>query len=104
VPPAGAPNILATGFPGYNSVIGNDSATLGRILLENGYRTSWFGKNHNTPVYQTSQAGPFDQRPTGMGFEYFYGFMGGDADQRTPGSLSATPRILSPSSGTRIGT
>src|SRR5664279_596298 len=72
---------IATGFPGYDSVIGRDSATIGRILLENGYRTSWFGKNHNTPVYQTSQAGPFDQWPTGMGFEYFYGFMGGDADQ-----------------------
>ena len=78
---------VATGFPGYNSVIGKDSATIGRILLENGYRTSWFGKNHNTPVYQTSQAGPFDQWPTGMGFEHFYGFMGGDADQWTPGSL-----------------
>src|SRR3954453_23789088 len=45
---------IATGFPGYNSVIGKDSATIGRILLENGYRTSWFGKNHNTPVFQTS--------------------------------------------------
>ena len=78
---------IATGFPGYNSVIGKDSATIGRILLDNGYRTSWFGKNHNTPVYQTSQAGPFDQWPTGMGFEYFYGFMGGDADQWTPGLL-----------------
>ena len=57
------------------------------ILLDNGYRTSWFGKNHNTPVYQLSQAGPFDQWPTGMGFEHFYGFMGGDADQWGPGSL-----------------
>src|SRR5271168_2159743 len=54
---------IATGFPGYNSVIGKESATIGRILLDNGYRTSWFGKNHNTPVYQTSQAGPFDQWP-----------------------------------------
>jgi hypothetical protein len=78
---------IATGFPGYNSVIGKDSATIGRILLDNGYRTAWFGKNHNTPVYQTSQAGPFDQWPTGMGFQHFYGFMGGDADQWTPGSL-----------------
>jgi arylsulfatase A-like enzyme len=78
---------IATGFPGYNSVIGKDSATIGRVLLENGYRTSWFGKNHNTPVYETSQAGPFDQWPTGMGFEYFFGFMGGDADQWGPDSL-----------------
>src|SRR5271157_4788559 len=78
---------IATGFPGYDSVIGRDSATIGRILLENGYKTAWEGKNHNTPVYQTSAAGPFDQWPTGMGFEHFYGFMGGDADQWTPGSL-----------------
>jgi arylsulfatase A-like enzyme len=87
---------ISTGFPGYNSVIGNESATLGRILLENGYRTSWFGKNHNTPVYQTSQAGPFDQWPTGMGFEYFYGFMGGDCDQWTPGSLFRNTTHIEP--------
>jgi arylsulfatase A-like enzyme len=74
----------ATGFPGYNSIIPKDTATIGRILLENGYRTSWFGKNHNTPTYQTSQAGPFDQWPIGMGFEYFYGFVGGDTSQWTP--------------------
>jgi arylsulfatase A-like enzyme len=87
---------IATGFPGYNSVIGKDSATIGRILLENGYRTSWFGKNHNTPVYQTSQAGPFDQWPTGMGFEYFYGFMGGDSDQWTPGLLFRNTTNIQP--------
>src|SRR5271155_1178678 len=87
---------ISTGFPGYNSVIGNESATLGRILLENGYRTSWFGKNHNTPVYQTSQAGPFDQWPTGMGFEYFYGFMGGDADQWGPDSLYRNTTHIQP--------
>jgi arylsulfatase A-like enzyme len=78
---------ISTGFPGYNSVIGRDSATIGRILLENGYKTAWEGKNHNTPVYETSAAGPFDQWPTGMGFAHFYGFMGGDADQWAPGSL-----------------
>jgi len=74
----------ASGYPGYNSVIGKDSTTIGRILLENGYRTSWFGKNHNTPTYQASQAGPFNQWPTGMGFEYFYGFVGGDTSQWQP--------------------
>jgi arylsulfatase A-like enzyme len=87
---------VATGFPGYNSVIGKESATAGRILLENGYRTSWFGKNHNTPTYQTSQAGPFDQWPTGMGFEYFYGFMGGDCDQWNPGSLFRNTTHIEP--------
>ena len=75
---------MSTGFPGYDSVIGEDSATIGEILKENGYATSWFGKNHNTPTYLYSAAGPFDQWPTGMGFQYFYGFMGGETDQWTP--------------------
>lgn len=75
---------LSTGFPGYNSVIGPENATIGNILLDNGYATSWFGKNHNTPAFQYSTAGPFDQWPSGMGFEYFYGFMGGETDQWTP--------------------
>ena len=75
---------VATGFPGYNSVMGPENATIGRILQENGYRTSWFGKNHNTPAFQTSQAGPFNQWPTGMGFEYFYGFNAGDVSQWEP--------------------
>ena len=77
----------ATGYPGYDSVITKDKATIGRILTDNGYHTAWFGKNHNTPEYQGSQAGPFDQWPTGMGFEYFYGFMGGDTNQWEPGNL-----------------
>ena len=75
---------LSTGYPGYDSVIGPENATIGTILKENGYATSWFGKNHNTPSYQYSTAGPFDQWPVGMGFEYFYGFMGGETDQWTP--------------------
>jgi arylsulfatase A-like enzyme len=83
----------ATGFPGYNSIIGKDSATIGRILLENGYRTSWFGKDHNTPTWDASQAGPFDQWPTGMGFEYFYGFVGGDTSQWQPNLFRNTTAI-----------
>jgi arylsulfatase len=74
----------STGYPGYDSVIGPENATIGTILKQNGYATSWFGKNHNTPSYQYSKAGPFDQWPDGMGFEYFYGFMGGETDQWTP--------------------
>src|SRR5262245_6685666 len=66
----------STGYPGYDSVIGPESATIGTILKQNGYATSWFGKNHNTPSYQYSAAGPYDQWPSGMGFDYFYGFMG----------------------------
>jgi arylsulfatase len=77
----------ATGFPGYDSIITKDKATIGKILKDNGYRTAWFGKNHNTPEFQASQAGPFDQWPTGMGFEYFYGFMGGDTNQWQPANL-----------------
>ena len=75
---------LATGYPGYDSIIGLERATIGEILKENGYATSWFGKEHNTPTYQYSLAGPYDQWPSGMGFEYFYGFMGGETDQWTP--------------------
>jgi Sulfatase len=75
---------LSTGYPGYDSIIGPDNATIGEILKQNGYATSWFGKEHNTPAFQYSAAGPFDQWPVGMGFEYFYGFMGGETDQWTP--------------------
>jgi arylsulfatase A-like enzyme len=75
---------LSTGYPGYDSVITPDKATVAEILKENGYATSWFGKEHNTPTYQYSIAGPYDQWPSGMGFEYFYGFMGGETDQYTP--------------------
>src|SRR5208337_2796867 len=83
----------STGFPGYNSIIGKDSATIGRILLDNGYRTAWFGKDHNTPDWVASQAGPFDQWPTGMGFEYFYGFVGGDTSQWQPNLFRNTTAI-----------
>jgi arylsulfatase A-like enzyme len=75
---------LSTGFPGYDSVISPEKATVGTILRDNGYATSWYGKNHNTPTYQYSLAGPYDQWPSGMGFDYFYGFMGGETDQWTP--------------------
>ncbi len=75
---------LSTGYPGYDSIIGPENATIGTILRDNGYATSWFGKNHNTPNFQYSVAGPYDQWPSGMGFDYFYGFMGGETDQWTP--------------------
>jgi arylsulfatase len=86
----------ATGFPGYDSIITKDKATIGRILKENGYRTSWFGKNHNTPSFQASSIGPFDQWPTGMGFEYFYGFMGGDTNQWEPANLARNTTYIYP--------
>jgi hypothetical protein len=83
----------ATGFPGYDSVIRKECGTIAEILKGHGYATSWFGKNHNTPFYQTSVAGPYDQWPTGMGFEYFYGFMGGDASQWQPNLFQNTTPI-----------
>ncbi len=92
----------ATGFPGYDSFITRDKATIGRILKDNGYSTSWFGKDHNTPAFQASQAGPFDQWPTGMGFDYFYGFVGGDANQWQPNLFRGTSLDLSLSRPSRV--
>jgi arylsulfatase A-like enzyme len=83
----------ATGYPGYDSFMTRDKATIGKILKDNGYWTSWFGKDHNTPDFQASQAGPFDQWPTGMGFDYFYGFVGGDANQWQPNLFRNTTAI-----------
>ncbi len=83
----------STGFPGYNSIISEDKATIGRILSDNGYSTAWFGKDHNVPAFQASQSGPFDQWPIGMGFDYFYGFIGGDANQWQPNLFRNTTQI-----------
>ena len=74
----------ATGFPGYDGVIGIITEPLPEILKENGYATSWFRKEPQPPNYSYSLAGPYDQWPIGMGFDYFYGFMGGEADQHMP--------------------
>ena len=96
---------IATGFPGYNSVIGKDSATIGRILLENGYKTAWVGKNHNTPVYQTSAGGSV--RPVAHRHGLLSTSTASWAATPTSGRrarCSATPRISSPSSGIRSGT
>jgi arylsulfatase len=84
---------IATGYPGYDSIIPIDKGTIGTTLKANGYATSWFGKDHNTPSYQSSQAGPFEQWPNGMGFEYFYGFVGGDASQWQPNLYRNTTAI-----------
>lgn len=83
----------STGFPGYDSFIPREAATIGEILKQNGYATSWFGKDHNTPTFLASQAGPFDQWPIGMGFEYFYGFVGGDTSQWQPNLFRNTTAI-----------
>ena len=84
---------ISTGFPGYNSIIPIEKGTIGTTLRDNGYATSWFGKDHNTPSFQSSQAGPFNQWPNGMGFDYFYGFVGGDASQWQPNLFRNTTAI-----------
>jgi arylsulfatase len=90
---------MATGYPGYDSILTRDKATIGKILKDNGYRTSWFGKNHNTPSFEATQIGPFDLWPTGMGFEYFYGFMGGDTNQWQPANLARNTTYIYPFQG-----
>jgi arylsulfatase len=76
---------IATGAPGYCSVLPNSMAPLAKTLKLNGYSTAQFGKCHEVPVWETSPAGPFDAWPTGGGgFEYFYGFIGGEANQWYP--------------------
>jgi arylsulfatase A-like enzyme len=84
---------FATGFPGYNSLIPRSAGSVGEGLRENGYNTSWFGKMHNVPDWMSSQAGPFDLWPSGLGFEYFYGFLGGDSDQWHPALYENTRPI-----------
>src|SRR5262249_17890121 len=84
---------FATGYPGYNSLVPKSAGSVGAVLGENGYNTSWFGKMHNVPDWMSSQAGPFDLWPNGLGFEYFYGFLGGDSDQWHPALYENTKPI-----------
>jgi arylsulfatase A-like enzyme len=72
------------GYPGYGGQILRETATIAQVLRLNGYSTAMFGKHHNNPVSERSAAGPFDSWPTGLGFDYFYGFVGGDSDQYSP--------------------
>ena len=83
----------ATGFPGYDSVMQKDTATVAEVLKLNAWNTAWFGKNHNVPDWQTSQAGPFDLWPTGLGFEHFFGFIGGDTHQWRPAAIEGTKPV-----------
>ncbi|WP_278002517.1 sulfatase-like hydrolase/transferase, partial [Nodosilinea sp. P-1105] len=78
---------LATAYPGYTGLIPQSTATIGQILQRNGYSTAWFGKNHNVPDNQTTSVGPFDRWPNGLGFDYFYGFIGGETDQWYPNTV-----------------
>ena len=83
---------MATGFPGYDGAMQPDTATVAETLRLRGYNTAAFGKWHNTPDYELSSSGPFDRWPTRVGFEYFYGFQGGEASQwHTPLYEGTTP-------------
>lgn len=85
---------IATGAPGYCSFLPNTISPIARTLKLNGYATAQFGKCHEVPVWQTSPAGPFDAWPTGGGgFEYFYGFIGGEAHQWYPSIYEGTVPI-----------
>ncbi|MGB2630239.1 MAG: arylsulfatase [Candidatus Omnitrophota bacterium] len=88
---------FATGYPGYNSLMSKSCGTVAEILKQYGYNTSWYGKNHNVPDWHTSQDGPFDLWPTGLGFQYFYGFLGGDTDQWNPNLFENTRPVILPS-------
>ena len=74
----------ATGYDGYCCVLPRECGTVGEVLRQNGYMTAWIGKNPNTPTWETSAAGPFDRWANGLGFDYFYGFHGGDAHHYYP--------------------
>jgi arylsulfatase A-like enzyme len=87
---------FASGYPGYDSILPKSAGTLANILVGNGYNTSWFGKNHLIPDWLQSPDGPFDQWPSGLGFEYFYGFLGGDTDNWHPALFENTTAVLPP--------
>ena len=85
-----------TGFPGYTGIIPKSAATFAEVLREYGYMNAWFGKNHNVPDWETSLVGPFDRWSDGLGFDYFYGFVGGDTDQYSPALVENKKRIEPP--------
>lgn len=89
----GAITEIAYGFPGYDGVIPQSTATIAQILRMNGYSTGMFGKAHLTPMWETSPAGPFDRWPTGLGFDRFYGFLGGETSQFEPALYDQTTPI-----------
>jgi arylsulfatase A-like enzyme len=87
---------IATSAPGNNSLRPNNKAPLAQTLQLNGYSTAQFGKCHEVPVWQASPVGPFDMWPTGSGFEYFYGFIGGEDNQWYPSLYEGTTAVEPP--------
>lgn len=87
---------LANDWDGYSGHIPKSSATIAEVLRNYGYATAAWGKWHNTPAEETTKAGPFDRWPTGYGFEYFYGFLAGEASQYEPNLVRNTTSVLPP--------
>ena len=87
---------LANDWDGYSGMIPRSSALQAEVLKDYGYATAAFGKWHNTPATETTVAGPFENWPTGLGFEYFYGFLGGEASQYEPNLVRNTTSVLPP--------
>jgi len=84
---------LPSDFPGYNAHIPASTATIAEVLRLNGYNTAMFGKHHNVPPGEAGPMGPYDHWPTGLGFEYFYGFVSGDTDQWNPDLVRGTNEV-----------
>lgn len=89
----------ASGFPGYDTITGPETAHVAMTLQQNGYSTAWFGKNHNIPIWEATPQGPFDHWPRGQGYDYFYGFVGGDTSQWQPGNLFRNTTPIHPYHG-----
>jgi arylsulfatase A-like enzyme len=87
---------MATGYPGYSGMIPRSCAMISELLSQNGWATGWWGKNHNVPDGHTSAAGPFDHWPSRRGFDYFYGFVGGETDQFYPALFRDTTPVAPP--------
>lgn len=93
---------LSNDFDGFSGVIPKSSATMAEVLKDYGYNTAAWGKWHNTPAEQTTSKGPFDYWPAGYGFEYFYGFLAGEASQYEPNMVRNTT-VVSPQALHREG-
>ena len=94
----GAITEMATSAPGNNSIRPKEKAPIAETLKLNGYSTAQFGKCHEVPGWEVTPVGPFHQWPTGSGFEYFYGFVGGEANQYYPGLFEGTTAVEPPKS------
>jgi arylsulfatase len=84
---------MGTGYPGYTGLVPGSAAMISEILRQSGYSTAWFGKNHNVPDWEITVSGPFDRWPTRQGFDHFYGFVGGEANQWAPGLYRDHQRV-----------